>query len=436
MGGLPEETVTMVFKSESTPAATAADENSTLVLASAGAVSPVNELNAINRVAICKTASVLHVQRNDQIKPENSHRWLMYLVEGSLSLYSGKEEVGSIQARTPEALQPLFLDKGAYQSARTNTVAKIVRFGREQLDILLKEQQKNAVSVMDVQVGELDNLVFDSIVEAMQTNSVALATSKHTAQKILSACQNVAGIPELAEVIQYDAGLAAHVVNAANKVDASTNESTSSIRGAITRLGVGETQRTIVTLLQKNTIKASNPAIDNRLERFVHRTTLCTAIVQVLAREVPHLKPEVAMLVAMSADIGELLVLSYASEHAEHFQDEQQLAGVIENLRVILSCWLIASWDYPQEFIEACHTSRDWYRNHNGEITYTDLVTAALLIIQSERPDSEHSSIPSADNLLLARRLQQSGIDLKSPGDIIKAASTKLVAVEALLKAS
>lgn len=424
----------MGFNSDSKPAANSFDENGALVLASAGAVSPVNELNAINRVAICKSATVVHVQRNDQIKPENSHRWLMYLVEGSLSLYSGKDEVGVINARTPDALQPLFLDKGAYQSVRTSTVAKIVRFGREQLDILLKEQQKNAVSVMDVQVGELDNLIFDDIVEAMQSHSISLAISPASATKILNSYEAVAGIPELAEVIQSDAGLSAHIVNAANKVDATTNESTSSIRGAITRLGVKETQRNIAELLQSKTIKPSCDVIKDRLTRYVHRTTLTASIVQVLSKELPQLKPEVAMLVALSSDVGELVVISYANQYPDRFPDDQSLAAVIENLRVIVTCWLINQWDYPAEFVDAAHKSRDWYRAHNGEITYTDLVTAALLIIQSVTPDSEHSSIPSANNLLLARRLQQSGIDLTSPDEIVKAAGSRLVSVQSLLK--
>lgn len=426
----------MVFKSDSKAAANSADENGTLILAAAAAVSPVSELNAINRVALCKSATVVHVQRNDQIKPENSHRWLMYLVEGSLSLYSGKEEVGVINARTPESMQPMFLDKGAYQSARTGTVAKIVRFGREQLDILLKEQQKNAVSVMDVQVGELDNLVFDDIVAAMASHSVSLSISSDSAAKILNSYQRVAGIPELAEVIQSDTGLAAQIVNAANKVDANATESTSSIRGAITRLGVKETQRNVAALLQSNTITPGSDVIRDRMKRYVQRTTLCASIVQVLSKEVPDLKPEVATLVALSADIGELLVLTYANQYPERFPDDQSLASVIENLRVILSCWLITSWDYPPEFVDAAHKARDWYRTHNGEITYTDLVTAALLVIQSEMPDSEHSSIPSSKNLLLARRLQQSGIDLQAPDEIIKAASSRLVSVQALLKAS
>lgn len=426
----------MVFKSDSNQNAASADENGTLVLAAAGAVSPVSELNSINRVAICKTASVVHVQRNDQIKPENSHRWLMYLVEGSLTLYHGKDEVGTINARTTEAMQPLFQDKGAYQSARTSTVAKIVRFGREQLDILLREQQKNAISVMDVQVGELDNLVFDDIVKAMASQTPVLASSSDSAARILASYSHVAGIPELAEIIQCDPGLALHLVTSANKSDVGTTESTSSIRGAITRLGVEETRRSIVELLQRNTMVPANAIIKNRFRRYLQRSTLSASIVQVLCKEFQHLKPEVAMLVAAAADIGELLVLTHANAHAEQFTDEQELAAVIENLRVIVSGWLISYWEFPTEFVEACYTAREWYRTHNGEITYADLVTAALLIIQSEMPDSEQSSIPSADNLLLARRLQQSGIDLTSPGDIVKAATSRLVTVQALLKAS
>jgi len=104
-------------------------------------------------------------------------------------------------------------EKGEYQSAKTNTVAKIVKFGREQLDILLREQQKNAIRVVDVEVGERDNLVFDDVVAAMKGNNASLATSSANAPKILTAFRKVGGIPELADIIQCDPGLAAHIVN-------------------------------------------------------------------------------------------------------------------------------------------------------------------------------------------------------------------------------
>mgnify|MGYP000211830042 CR=1 FL=1 len=424
----------MAFKSDSNTAKEAADEHGPLVLAAAGAVLPVSELNAVNRAAICRTASVVHVQRNDQIKPENSHRWLMYLVEGTLTLHNGKDEVGQLSARTTEALQPLFLDKGAYQTARTTTVAKIVKFGREQLDILLREQQKNAIHVIDVEVGRLENTVFDDIVEDMRSHKVHLASSREAAVRILGAAARVESIPDLAEVIQSDPGLTAHIVNAANRADATSGDSTTSIRGAISRLGVETTQRSMEELLRANTVVPANEVLERRFRRYLQRATLSSAIVQVLSRELPDLKPEVASLIALTADIGELVTLTYANEHADLFETDGQLAGVIEKLRTVLGVWLLDAWDFPAEFVDASQTARDWYRNHSGEITYTDLVTAALLIIQSEMPDSEHGSIPSADNLLLARRLQQSGIDLKSPGDIVRAATGRIVTVQALLK--
>jgi len=130
-----------VLKKDNSPSASNSDENQELLLKAASSVSPVNELNEANQAALCKTAKVVHVQRNDRLQPEAANRWLMYLVEGSLQLFNGKEEVGTITARTPEAAQALFQDKTAYTMAKTSAVAKVVKFGREQLSILHNEPQ-------------------------------------------------------------------------------------------------------------------------------------------------------------------------------------------------------------------------------------------------------------------------------------------------------
>jgi len=424
-----------VFKSDKSSANSNSDENMALIASAAGSVSPVNELNAVNRAALCKSATVVHVQRNDQLKPEGANRWLMFLVEGSLTLYNGKEEVGTLNAQSSQSMQALFQDKTAYQSAKTPTVAKVVKFGREQLDILMREQQKNAISVVDVQVGEKDNVVFDAIVADMKSNRVKLASFGKATEKILASHGQVAGIPALAEIIQCDPGLSTNIVNEANKAEGGAGDSINSIRGAITRLGVEATQRSIDDLLRANTIVPANDVIDKRFHRYVQRTTLSASIVQVLAKEVPDLEPEIASLVALTSEIGELMIIAHANQQPEHFTEDADLSSVIENLRAIVSGWLLSSWDYPEEFVNSAATARDWYRNHTGELSYVDLVTASLLIIQSEMPDGQPSSIPSVDNLLLVRRLQQAGIDLKAPAEIMKAATGRLINVQTLLKA-
>lgn len=423
-----------MFKSESSKAVQNGDENDALLLSAAGSVSPVNELNAQNRAALCKTATITHMQRNDQIKPENSHRWLLYLVEGNLTLCSGKDEIGTLKARTPEVLRPLFEDKN-YQSVKSAAMSKVVRFGREQMEILLREQQKNAIRVEDVEVSELDNILFDSIIADMKKHELRLPSLGETSAKILGSIGKATGIPELADVIQYDPGLSTHIIVAANRLEATQADPVTTIRGAISRMGVEVTTNTIADLLRVNTIICDNPIIEKRFRQYLQRSWLASAIVNVLAKEISHLKADVASLVALTADIGELVVLGYANRHSNLFDTEEKLAGCIANLRGINGSWLLSDWDFTAEFVDGSQIARDWYRNLNGEISYGDLVTAALLIIQSEMPESEHSSIPSADNLLLARRLQQAGIDIKSPGDIVREATARLVNVQTLLKA-
>jgi len=380
----------------------------------AGAVSPVNELNKVNRAALCKTAKVVHVQRNDQLQPEAANRWLMFLVEGSLQLFNGKDEVGVISARTNEALMPLFQDKTAYNMAKTSAVAKVVKFGREQLSVLHSEQQKAAIHVVDYHVTERDNILLDDIIETMKTNKLQLATYGDSARKILVNVAGITGVPELAEVIMTDPGLTAHVMRKTNRSDAGGADAAHSVRGAISRLGVKDTKHNIIELVKTNTIVPANNVIASRYKRYIQRTTLCAAIAQVLAGSVPDLKGEQAALVAMMCDIGELLVLTHANKFADTFSDQADLTASIENLRTIMNGWVLSTWDFSAEYIDASYTARDWYRNHSGQITYTDLVTASLLIIQA---------------------LQQAGIDIKSPSEIVRAATAKLVNTQQMLKA-
>lgn len=407
-----------------------------LLLNAASTVSLVSELNQNNRAAICKTAKVVHVQRNDQLQPEAANRWMMFLVEGSLQLFNGKEEVGSITANSKEAQQPLFLDKTAYTMAKTSAVAKVVKFGREQLSILSSEQQKNAIHVVDIHTTELDNIILDDMISTIQSNKMQLATYSESARKILMKVNGLNGAQELVDVILTDPGLTAHLLKVSNQTDSGSPDSTHSIRGVITRLGIDDTKLNMIELLKNNTIVPASEIIAARYKRYIQRTSLSSSIANVLAGSVPHLKAEQATLVAMMADIGELLVITHANKFADKFEDTAALSTTVENLRPVMNGWVLANWDFPADYIEASNIARDWYRNHTGDITYSDLVTASLLVIQSQLPEAVHSSIPAADNLLLARRMEQAGIDLRSPASIFQQATSNIASAEQTLKAA
>lgn len=396
---------------------------------------PISDLNEANRQALSRSATVMHLQRNDQLKLDTVLRGLVYVVEGSVTIYNGKTEVVTIESGSKESAQPLTVDQAANQSIRAKTFAKLIRFSREQMDILLKEQERAATRVIERQVSEADNLVFDDIINDMRNNAVALGSFRETAQKIMAAvkARNME-IPELATIIQSDPGLTAHVILAASRADGANSDPVQTIRGAITRLGVEATVRMAMALPARHSLNSENPVINAHLIKYSRRSTLAASITSVLAAKVPGLKPDMALLAGLTADIGELLVLCYADRHPETFNNARTLTETVENLRSICGSWLLGTWGFAPEFVESTHTARDWYRNKTGEIEYADLVTAALLMIQAEFPDNESSSIPAATNLLITRRLQNSGIDLLQPRDILQQAGKRITDLAGLLK--
>jgi len=423
------------FDSKSSAAADTESNDISQLLSLAARLSPINELNEANRLTICKSATLVNVNRSTSLEANKEHRWFTYLFEGQVEIRNtkDKDEVEAINTNTDRAMQAVLKEFTQHHLIATKTTATLVRFGRELFDILLKEQQKNATKAHDVQVSAADNVIFDSIVEAFQNKTVNLNCQGDTGTKLAALVQQGSmGIPELSLALAADPALTAHTVHEANKL-AAKGETTQTMRGAITRLGVESAKQLAVKIPSEHKWTAANPVIEKQMLNYKRRTTLTAAICKSFAKQVPHLTDERAHVIGMMADIGELLIIGHANENSDQFTDAETLTSSIRNLREIVGIWLLSAWGFNENFIEAAESARDFYRNHTGDITYADLVTAALLTIETELSDDEDKSVPSVVNLLLPRKLQQAGIDLQNSQLILQQAAGELQELQKLL---
>ena len=423
------------FDSKSSAATETENDDFSEMMALATRLSPISELNDANRLTICKSATLVNLNRSTTLAANKEHRWFTYVLEGQVEVRNAKdkEDTKATEVNTSRALQPVLTEFSQQHSINTKTAATLVRFGKELFDILLKEQQKNATKAHDVRVYEKDNLVFDSIVESFEQRTVNLSCQSSVSAKIAALVnRGSTGIPELSLAVAADPALTAHTMYEANKLTA--GETTQTMRGAITRLGVESVNQLALKIPSEQAWQAANPAIEQHMASYQRRATLTAAICKVFAKSVPHLTDERAHLIGLMADIGELLVICHANEHAEEFNDAESLLGSSRNLREAVGSWLLGAWGFNENFIEAAESARDFYRNHTGEITYADLVTAALLTIESELPEEENKSVPSVVNLLLPRKLQQAGIDLQDPQQILEQAAAELNELQHLLQ--
>ena len=137
------------FDSKSSAAVdTGANEMSQL-LALAAKLSPISELNESNLLTICKSASVVNMNRSTDIAANKEHRWFTYLLEGQVEVVNSKDKdaTETLSAGSDRAAQPILKEFTQSHAIKTKTTAQLVRFGRELFDILLNEQQKTATKV-------------------------------------------------------------------------------------------------------------------------------------------------------------------------------------------------------------------------------------------------------------------------------------------------
>ncbi len=424
------------FDSKSSAAADAESNDIGELLALAARLTPISDLNEANRITICKSATLVNINRSTALAANKEHRWFTYLFEGQVEVRNAKDkdETDTVNANTDRSLQPVLKEFTQHHSIATKTTATLVRFGRELFEILLKEQQKNATKVHDVRVSENDNIIFDSIVESFEQRTVNLNCQAAVGAKIGELVKlGTMGIPELSMALVADPALTAHTMHEANKL-AGKGETTQTMRGAITRLGVESANQLAIKIPTEQPWQAASPVIQQLMTNYQRRATLTAAICKVFAKSVPHLTDERAHLIGLMADIGELMVIGHANKHPEQFTDAEALQFSARNLRELVGTWLLSAWGFNENFIEAVESARDFYRNHTGDITYADLVTAALLTIETELPEGENKSIPSVVNLLLPRKLQQAGIDLKNPQPILQQAAAELNGLQKLLQ--
>ena len=214
-------------------------------------LSYINELNAKGRGLLCNQASVTKIAKRGRILAQNEHRWLTFLMDGELSVTTEKDQAVKIIAKSQKANQPIFSGEMTEASAQATLSSVLVRFEKEQFELLLRQQQKNS-HIIDVKVNDADNTIFDQLLEAFESNRLTLPSSPDVAFKIKNAInQKSFGLAEVSHIIQQDQVLTARLMQVANSAMYRRGVDAMSLTNAIGKLGLEATQKLAFVLAIK-----------------------------------------------------------------------------------------------------------------------------------------------------------------------------------------
>lgn len=182
----------------------------------------------------------------------------------------------------------------------------------------------------------------------------------------------------LEKEIAKDAAIAARLLKVANSSAMHTGKPLTSVKQAITRLGLNLV-RSLVT--QLSILQLMHGCDDKeRLQGFVASGMRISAICHSLAASHRHLDAEQAALAGLLHDIGKLPLRQFLSRREELRSNEALCRHIEQTLHPAVGGILLRHWRFPEELIEVAEKHEELQRDVAEQPDYTDLVIAANLL--------------------------------------------------------
>jgi HD-like signal output (HDOD) protein len=236
----------------------------------------------------------------------------------------------------------------------------------------------------------LDEKVFlEELREAIRSNKITLPTLPEVALRVRDAAESESSsAAEIAAIIVTDAAVSARLLQVANSPLYRGRVPIDSVQMAVTRLGVRLVRSLVVSLAMQGMFQATSDALDQRFRRIWENSVQVAAIARVLAKPLPHLDNEQAMLAGLIHDIGALPILVMAEN--KDLNDEEALDFLLERLSPEIGRMILDSWDFPPTLAAVTEHFNDFAYDAGPQADYVDLVIVARLqsLLGSGHPDA------------------------------------------------
>lgn len=230
---------------------------------------------------------------------------------------------------------------------------------------------------MDVSAEEIKQ----ALLLAIEKDQLVLPTLPEIALQVREAAANPdTDIKQLQALLQNDAGLSARVVRVANSPLVRGYNSIENLPAALSRLGVTYSCNLAMGLAMEQMFQATNELIDVRLREVWSQSTEVAAIANVLAQHYTSLEPDQATLAGLTHQIGILPILTYAEEHDELLQKEnqQELDSIICSISPSIGQRILEEWKFPAALASVPKEHLDILRD-SPQTDFADVVIVARL---------------------------------------------------------
>lgn len=214
-----------------------------------------------------------------------------------------------------------------------------------------------------------------------ETGRIKLPSLPEIALKVRKAVNNEdKSIRDLATLIQTDTSITARIIQISNSPLYKTATIANDCYSAISKLGMKTTRDIVTCLVLHNMFTTSTKSIRKRLETIWKESSYVAAISSVLARKIPHLQIDTALLAGLVHNIGKLPILNYIEEFPELINDDKQIDILLESMHRSLGAKILQKWGFDSSIQNIPEQVNDFKRvGKNTKADYIDIVIVAKI---------------------------------------------------------
>lgn len=345
---------------------------------------PLDRLSEDQLILLAARLSLRHLKAGQQLMERDSSDGNDYfLLEGALSLRLGDGQESEVAVGDPEACAAIARGEPRSCDVYAREPSTLVVVPDDILRQLLQAAplEPRAGGAKAETVADDDYVVLMEFYRDLRANKVALPSLPDIAMRIRRvAAEEASSAEDIGRVVSADPAIAAKLLRACNSPLYRGFSEIATTREAVVRLGLRTTRQLVTVFAMRELFKSRRPELQAAMARLWEHSREVAAISWVLARALPGVDPEEALLAGLLHDIGTIPVLQYADHYVNLFADYRQLDETSRALRGEIGQALLDHWGFPARYGEVVRHAEDWFHDTGDDnVHLVDIIIIAQL---------------------------------------------------------
>ncbi|MES9969158.1 MAG: HDOD domain-containing protein [Candidatus Thiodiazotropha sp.] len=401
---------------------------------------PLDQLNDIQLELLGRSIQIHSAGRGLKILEQgDTTPFSLYLIKGKLRLHSADGRVTEILDDSPQAQNPIanLIPRRYTVEAVSPTDYLVVENGL--LEGLLNTEEGFMATEIDSDSQIVDPVLAETrmtevLLDDLKNNCLVLPSLPDVAVRVGRAMRDeTTNARKLANIVQTDPAITTKLVRAANSPLYAGVTPVDSCAAAIVRLGADTTHKLVLTFALRELFNTHSKVLKEQMHKLWEHSVKVSAICYVLAKISGQFNPEHALLAGLLHDIGNVAILSYAENYTEVANDNEKLEQVMRDMRSSIGSAILKNWGFIDDLIQVTEEAENWFREHDGEADYADLVIVSQLHNFIGSDEMKH--LPTLDQVPALKRLDLGELTPKLSLKILDKAEEKIERAQKMLMA-